>query len=334
MVRPIPDFQFVSPSPPYLADCPDRYTHRCGRGQRHHAGLAAAGRMARHWSQPRLHRFPESARWLRLRRRSQDCHPRRLRDAAYHYTRASGSGDILGINAPSGAVCFWSRRSLPQWQPLLLSTSGHQRQDLALLLVPPLIRAIHPASSPASTKLLTTSPAFPRTIRPAMSTATTPRHATVHSIDNLALVDRVLGRVVSTLQASPRWNQTTLIVEGDHGWRIDAWDWLPAWTQEDDAASRGVFDQRPALIILSPACRLTALTIVAAEAWPLIQIHWNRGADPARPAELTFQLRPSELRADPTAYRRSTKYHGGQRTSGLPYTNSRGRRSEPSDCSR
>jgi len=89
-------------------------------------------------------------------------------------------------------------------------------------------------------------------------------------IDNLALVDRVLGRVVSTLQASPRWNQTTLIVEGDHGWRIDAWNWLPAWTQEDDAASRGVFDQRPALII-HQAGQSQPQTDSAP--WPLIQIH-------------------------------------------------------------
>ena len=89
-------------------------------------------------------------------------------------------------------------------------------------------------------------------------------------IDNLALVDRVLGRVVSTLQASPRWNQTTLIVEGDHGWRIDAWNWLPAWTQEDDASSRGVFDQRPALII-HQAGQSQPQTDSAP--WPLIQIH-------------------------------------------------------------
>ncbi|HEX9200724.1 MAG TPA: sulfatase-like hydrolase/transferase [Acidobacteriaceae bacterium] len=89
-------------------------------------------------------------------------------------------------------------------------------------------------------------------------------------IDNLALVDRVLGRVVSTLQASPRWNQTTLIVEGDHGWRIDAWNWLPAWTQEDDAASRGVFDQRPAVIIHQSG-QTQAQTV--AQPWPLIQVH-------------------------------------------------------------
>jgi membrane-anchored protein YejM (alkaline phosphatase superfamily) len=89
-------------------------------------------------------------------------------------------------------------------------------------------------------------------------------------IDNLALTDRVLGRVLATLKASPRWNDTSLIVQGDHGWRIDAWDWLPAWTQEDDAASRGVFDTRPALLIHQPG--QTQPQTVAAP-WPIIQIH-------------------------------------------------------------
>jgi hypothetical protein len=89
-------------------------------------------------------------------------------------------------------------------------------------------------------------------------------------LDNLALVDRVLGQLVSTLQSSPRWNQTTLIVQGDHGWRIDAWDWLPAWTPEDDAASRGVFDQRPALIIHQPG-QNSPQTV--GNPWPIIQVH-------------------------------------------------------------
>jgi arylsulfatase A-like enzyme len=89
-------------------------------------------------------------------------------------------------------------------------------------------------------------------------------------IDNLALVDRVLGRVVSTLQASLRWSDTTLIVQGDHGWRIDAWNWLPAWTEEDDAASHGVFDQRPALLIHQSG-QSQPQTI--AKPWPIAQIH-------------------------------------------------------------
>jgi hypothetical protein len=89
-------------------------------------------------------------------------------------------------------------------------------------------------------------------------------------IDSLALADRILGNVLSTLKASPRWNQTTLIVQGDHSWRIDAWNWLPAWTEEDDAASRGVFDQRPAMIV-HQAGQTTPQTVP--QPWPILQIH-------------------------------------------------------------
>ena len=89
-------------------------------------------------------------------------------------------------------------------------------------------------------------------------------------LDNLALADKVLGRMLSILHASPRWPQTTLIVQGDHGWRIDAWNWLPAWTEEDDAASRGVFDTRPALLIHQPAQQQPQ---TVAQPWPIIQVH-------------------------------------------------------------
>jgi hypothetical protein len=89
-------------------------------------------------------------------------------------------------------------------------------------------------------------------------------------LDNLALADRELGRIMQTLQASPRWKDTTLIVQGDHSWRIDLWNWLPAWTSEDDAASRGVFDPRPAVIVhqagqIKPQINATT--------WSLIGIH-------------------------------------------------------------
>jgi hypothetical protein len=89
-------------------------------------------------------------------------------------------------------------------------------------------------------------------------------------LDNLAVTDRVLGRLLGTLKASPRWNDTTLIVEGDHSWRVDAWNWLPAWTEEDDAASRGVFDPRPALLI-HQAGQTQPESVTSA--WPLIQVH-------------------------------------------------------------
>jgi hypothetical protein len=89
-------------------------------------------------------------------------------------------------------------------------------------------------------------------------------------LDNLALTDRVLGQILDTLKASPRWSQTALIVEGDHGWRTKLWDGMPAWTVEDDEASRGVFDPRAALLVHLPA-QTQPQTV--ATPWPLIQIH-------------------------------------------------------------
>ena len=89
-------------------------------------------------------------------------------------------------------------------------------------------------------------------------------------LDNLALTDRVLGQLLATLQSSPRWPQTTLIVQGDHGWRTAIWRGLPAWTEEDEAASRGVFDPRPALLIHLPS-QTQPQTV--ATPWPLIQVH-------------------------------------------------------------
>jgi hypothetical protein len=75
---------------------------------------------------------------------------------------------------------------------------------------------------------------------------------------------------METLKASPRWKDTTLIVEGDHGWRIDLWNWLPAWTDEDDAASREVFDPRPALLVHQPGQTGPQTN---ASAWPLLKVH-------------------------------------------------------------
>lgn len=89
-------------------------------------------------------------------------------------------------------------------------------------------------------------------------------------LDHLALADRVLGQIMATLKMSPRWNQTTLIVEGDHGWRISAWRGLPAWTEEDEVASRDTFDQRPALLIHQPA-QAQPQTVNAP--WPILQVH-------------------------------------------------------------
>jgi len=89
-------------------------------------------------------------------------------------------------------------------------------------------------------------------------------------LDNLDLTDRVLGQILATLQASPRWSQTTLIVQGDHGWRTAIWRGLPAWTVEDEQASRDLFDPRPAQLNHQPA-QTQPQTV--ATPWPILQVH-------------------------------------------------------------
>ena len=89
-------------------------------------------------------------------------------------------------------------------------------------------------------------------------------------LDNLALADRQLGQMLAILEASPRWQQTSIIVQGDHSWRVNLWNGLPAWTDEDDQASRGVFDPRPAMLV-HQAGETTPETNPSA--WPLLNIH-------------------------------------------------------------
>ena len=76
--------------------------------------------------------------------------------------------------------------------------------------------------------------------------------------------------MMAVIQSSPRWKDTTVIVQGDHSWRTEIWDGLPAWTDEDDAASRGAFDPRPALIIHQPG-QTTSKSVT--REWSLIRIH-------------------------------------------------------------
>jgi hypothetical protein len=72
-------------------------------------------------------------------------------------------------------------------------------------------------------------------------------------LDNLALTDEALGRLLDTAETSPNWSETTLIVCGDHSWRTPMWKkHAGGWTQEDQAASMGGFDPRPVLSIHFP----------------------------------------------------------------------------------
>lgn len=89
-------------------------------------------------------------------------------------------------------------------------------------------------------------------------------------IDNLALADHELGEIMSMLKSSPRWDETTLVVEGDHSWRMYLWDFLPSWTDEDDRASKDGFDPRPAMIVHQAG---QTQPQVIASPWSILNIH-------------------------------------------------------------
>jgi hypothetical protein len=89
-------------------------------------------------------------------------------------------------------------------------------------------------------------------------------------LDSLALSDRELGSIMATLKNSPRWKDTTLIVEGDHSWRVYLWNDQPAWTAEDARASRSGFDPRPAVIVHHAG---QTQGDIDATPWSLLKVH-------------------------------------------------------------
>jgi Sulfatase len=89
--------------------------------------------------------------------------------------------------------------------------------------------------------------------------------------DSLALADKVLGQFVTTLQQSPRWAKTTVVVQGDHSWRVGEWRGHPEWTDEDERLSNGgKFDDRPMLIVHAAG---QTDGVKVGEAVPLLKAH-------------------------------------------------------------
>jgi hypothetical protein len=62
-------------------------------------------------------------------------------------------------------------------------------------------------------------------------------------VDNLALADQCLAHFRSVLEAAGQWDSSTVLVMGDHGWR------LMAMGPGDEPAAVGGFDPRPAYIV-------------------------------------------------------------------------------------
>jgi Sulfatase len=71
-------------------------------------------------------------------------------------------------------------------------------------------------------------------------------------IDNLALADRTLGKLMNSVNATASAANTTLILCSDHSWRVPMWKSKAGWSEEEEAASQGKFDPRPVLMIHFP----------------------------------------------------------------------------------
>jgi hypothetical protein len=90
-------------------------------------------------------------------------------------------------------------------------------------------------------------------------------------LDGLAEADYELGPILRTLETSPRWANTTLVINGDHSFRAPTYKFEGIWTPEDERISSGaVIDPRPALIVHNPG-QTTAKVI--AEPTPLMHAH-------------------------------------------------------------
>ena len=73
-------------------------------------------------------------------------------------------------------------------------------------------------------------------------------------LDNLALCDLYLDHVRQVLERNGTWDDTLLLVMGDHSWRVHlGYAGTPGWTPEERIASDNAhFDDRPAYIVKLP----------------------------------------------------------------------------------
>jgi Sulfatase len=100
--------------------------------------------------------------------------------------------------------------------------------------------------------------------------------------DNLELVDRVLGQIRRKLENAGFWDNTTLIITGDHPLRPSVWAHRPIWTSEEAQLCAKRKDPRVPLLIKLPH-QHNALTYAAPLNTVLIHnllIRWMQGVHP------------------------------------------------------
>jgi len=67
-------------------------------------------------------------------------------------------------------------------------------------------------------------------------------------LDNLELMDRTLGEIRRAMEGSSSWENTTVLITGDHWWRTDWWRTEPLWTSEDAAFASRIDHRVPFLL--------------------------------------------------------------------------------------
>lgn len=77
-------------------------------------------------------------------------------------------------------------------------------------------------------------------------------HRRPNYFDNLVLVDDIVGRVRSELKRNGRWNDSIVVITGDHGLRRNVWEDRPFWTSEEDYLLRSRRREQVPLIIHLP----------------------------------------------------------------------------------
>ena len=68
-------------------------------------------------------------------------------------------------------------------------------------------------------------------------------------LDNLVLADDTLGVLMRQIDTSPSASETTVIVTSDHSWRTAMWKHAEDWSDDEERASGGKFDDRPVFLV-------------------------------------------------------------------------------------
>jgi hypothetical protein len=71
-------------------------------------------------------------------------------------------------------------------------------------------------------------------------------------LDSLVLADDTLGALMKEIAATENAGHTTMIVSSDHSWRIVLSRHSEVWSEEEERACGGAFDDRPVLLIHFP----------------------------------------------------------------------------------